>query len=311
MPDIHYKKINYLMKRLFVTCILLTVLLSLAAQESLLKSIEDTMPVKQKIYGAFKSTRVINAHSTEMLAKGNLDFRILHRFGRVNSGIRQFYGLDQASMRMSFDYGITDNVMVGIGRSTLRKDLDGFIKTRIVQQSTGPGSFPLSVLVAAGTIVYTEQAKIVDASGKSINVSVADRSSHYLQLIAGRKFNDRFSFQLSPVLLHRNLVKEYLGEANTVVAIGGGARYKFSKRMALMVDYHHVLSGIMATHTNAISAGVDIETGGHVFQLHFSNSAGMNERAYLTENTENFFNGDIHFGFNLSRIFKVGGKKKW
>lgn len=297
------------MKHLTITCLLFAIVLSGTAQESLLKSIEDSVPVRQKVSSAFKSTRVINAHSTEMLAKGNLDFRILHRFGRVNSGVKEWYGLDEANMRMSFDYGITNNIMVGIGRSTLRKEVDGFVKARLVQQSTGPASFPFSVLVAAGTIIYTEQEQTPDASGKSANTSIADRSAHYVQLIAGRKFNEKFSLQLSPILLHRNLVKKFMGEENTLFAIGGGARYKVSKRVAFTIDYHHPVSGIIASHTDPLSVGVDIETGGHVFQLHFSNSQGMNERAYLTDNTEKFFNGDIHFGFNLSRIFRVGHKK--
>lgn len=253
------------MEYLTITCLLFAIVLSGTAQESLLKSIEDSVPVRQKVSSAFKSTRVINAHSTEMLAKGNLDFRILHRFGRVNSSVKEWYGLDEANMRMSFDYGVTNNIMVGIGRSTLRKEVDGFVKARLVQQSTGPASFPFSVLVAAGTIIYTEQERTLDASGKSANTGIADRSSHYVQLIAGRKFNQKFSLQLSPILLHRNLVKKFMGEENTLIAIGGGARYKVSKRVAFTIDYHHPVSGIIASHTDPLSVGVDIETGGHVF----------------------------------------------
>ncbi|MBC8035133.1 MAG: hypothetical protein H7Y03_13365 [Chitinophagaceae bacterium] len=266
--------------------------------ESLLKGIEDSIPPNEKVTGAFKSTRVINAHSLEMLGKGHLDFRILHRFGRVNQGIKQFFGLDAATMRMSFDYGITDNVMVGIGRSTLRKEYDAFIKARILQQSKGSKSVPLSLLIAAGSTVWTEE------SFEPVKPDFNDRSAYYVQLIAGRKFSQRLSFQLSPLFLHRNMV-ETPEEEKSIFVLGGGARYKVSKRIAITADYHHALDGVPDDNTDPLSIGVDIETGGHVFQLHFSNTSGMNERAYITQTNEKFFNGDIRFGFNLSRIFKI------
>jgi hypothetical protein len=285
-----------------VITLVLVCLIKVSAQESLLKGVEDSLPVREKISAAFKSTRVINAHSIEMLAKGNLDFRILHRFGRVNQGVSQLFGLDAASFRMAFDYGITNNLMIGIGRSTFMKELDGFLKARVFQQSRGDGAIPFSLVVAAGTMVWTEQVFT------SVKPSATDRTSYYVQLIAGRKFSESFSLQLSPILLHRNMVERPV-EENTIIALGGGARYKISKRVAFTVDYHHPLSGVLPVTHDPLSVGVDIETGGHVFQLQFSNSAGMNERAYLTETTDNFFNGDIHFGFNLSRIFKLGRKK--
>jgi len=112
----------------------------------------DSIRVTEKISGAFRSTRVINAHSIEMLRKGSLDFRILHRFGFVNSGIKQLFGLDQASMRLSFDYGISNNFTVGLGRSTYRKELDLFGKLRLLQQSRGAKNMRISLVLAAGAI---------------------------------------------------------------------------------------------------------------------------------------------------------------
>ena len=141
------------MKKIIATGVISILFIHVSAQESLLKGLEDSLPARQKVNYAFKSTRVINAHSIEMLAKGNLDFRILHRFGRVNAGVNQWFGLDAASMRMSFDYGVTNDLMVGIGRSTFRKEIDGFIKARFLQQTTGPGSMPFSLVVAAGTTI--------------------------------------------------------------------------------------------------------------------------------------------------------------
>jgi hypothetical protein len=274
-----------------------------AQTESLMTGLEDSTPVTQKVTGAFKSTRVINAHSIEMLAKGNLDFRILHRFGFVSDGIKQFFGLDQASMRMSFDYGITNNFTIGIGRSTFRKEIDMFAKTRIVQQTRGAKEFPFSLVVAAGYAVHTEE------SFTAVKPDIADRSSYYLQSIIGRKFNSKFSMQLSPIFVHTNFPVVLTDDQN-IFAIGGGLRYKVSKRMAVTLDYHKPFGKLDDSFTAPLSIGVDIETGGHVFQLHFSNTTGMNERAYVTQTTGDFFKGDIRFGFNLSRMFKIGKTQK-
>ena len=257
----------------------------------------------EKITGTFKSTRVINAHSTEMLHKGELDFRIMHRFGVFKNGFKDLFGLDFASMRMSFDYGISDKWMIGLGRSTILKDLDVFVKTRILQQSSGQRQIPLSLLVAAGYIVTTMESFAV------VKPTFSDRSSYYVQLIAGRKFNKNFSMQLSPLLLHNNATLNPTDD-NTIFGMGGGLRYKVSSRIAIVLDYHHAFGKLDDAITDPLSAGVDIEAGGHVFQLHFTNATGMNEKGYLTQTTGKFFKGDIRFGFNLSRIFHTGKKRK-
>ncbi len=272
-----------------------------AQDGSMLNGLEDSTAT-QKVTGAFKSTRVINAHSTEMLAKGNLDFRILHRFGFVSDGAKQFFGLDAASMRLAFDYGVSNNFMIGIGRSTFRKEIDAFGKIRILQQATGAKKMPFSLLVAAGYTVYTTE------SFAAIKPTLTDRSAFYIQTIIGRKFNSKFSLQLSPIFVHTNTPLN-VNDDESIFALGGGMRYKVSKRMALTLDYHHPF-GELNGYTDPLSVGVDIETGGHVFQLHFSNATGMNERAYITQTTGDFFKGDIRLGFNLSRIFNVGKKRK-
>ena len=238
-----------------------------------------------------------------MLHKGELDFRIMHRFGVFKNGFKDLFGLDYASMRMSFDYGISDKWMVGLGRSTILKDLDVFVKTRILQQTKGQKQVPISLLIAAGYIVTTQQSFAV------VKPTFGDRSSFYVQLIAGRKFNKNFSMQLSPLLVHNNSTLNPT-DNNTIFGLGGGLRYKVSKRIALMLDYHHAFGQLDNAITDPLSVGVDIETGGHVFQLHFSNVTGMNEKGYLTQTTGKFFKGDIRFGFNLSRIFHVGKKRK-
>lgn len=272
---------------------------AIQAQDDIMKSLQDSSAKKEYVTNAFKSSRVINGQSMEMIGAGVLDFRILHRFGRVNSGASQFFGLDQATFRIGFDYGISKHFTVGIGRSTTNKDFDGFLKYRLVQQSKGPGSFPFSVLLVAGISVQTYKN-----TDPSKDLSFTSRSGYYYQLIAGRKFSQRFTLQVSPTLVHRNEVTT--ADENDIFALGVGGRLKFSKRMALVVDYFYVANGLPHSNgTNPLSVGVDIETGGHVFQLHFSNSSGMNERAFITETTNKWGKGEIQFGFNLSRVFNL------
>ena len=267
-----------------------------AQDDDLIKLVGQDSSGKQFVTSAFKSSRVINGHSMEMIAAGNLDFRILHRFGIINEGIKNFFGLDEASMRMGFDYGLTRNLTIGIGRSTLNKELDGFIKFRVIQQSTGPRSFPLSVVLVAGMTIST--MPWTDTSRKNY---FSSRAGYYYQVIIGRKFSDAFSLQLSPTVVHRNLVPLATDE-NDAYALGIGGRLKLSRRIALVADYHYIISGIdKKIYSNPLSVGIDIETGGHVFQLHFSNADGMNEKAFITNTTEQW--GDVRFGFNLSRMF--------
>lgn len=271
------------------------------AQNDLMKELQDSSHKKEYVTGAFKSSRVINGHSIEMIAPGALDVRILHRFGPVNQGISELFGLDQATMRLGFDYGISKNLTIGIGRSTEKKELDGFLKFRVIQQAEN-GS-PVSLVLIGGMSV--QAYKNTDSTRK---LTFQDRSGYYYQAIVGRKFSQNFSLQLSPTVVYRNEV--ITGDENAIYAMGVGARYKVSHRVALVVDYFYVANGYPHSQgTNPLSLGIDIETGGHVFQLHFSNSSGLAERAFITETTNKWGKGDIMFGFNLSRIFNLKKKK--
>lgn len=273
--------------------------------EDLLKGIADDKPKKEYVYNAFKSSRVIMSHSMEMLRPGVLDFRILHRFGNVNQGLTEFFGLDQATIRLGLDYGISNNLTVGIGRSKYKKEIDGFVKYRVIQQSTGPASMPFSLIGVAGTALVG--APWADTSRKNY---FSSRLSHYGQIIVGRKFSDKLTLQLMPTMVHRNLV-ETSADPNDLYAAGIGGRMKLSKRISLNVDYYYVVNQNDARDLhNPLSIGFDIETGGHVFQLHFTNAVGMNERVFLAETTNSWGRGDIQFGFNISRAFQIGGKKK-
>jgi hypothetical protein len=276
---------------------------SLRAQDDLLGLLGEDKPQKEYIKAAFKSSRVINAHSMEFINPGTMDFRILHRFGNLDQGLKNFFGLDQASMRMGFDFGIRPNLMVGVGRSTFKKEVDAFVKYAPLRQSKGPGSFPVTVaFVGALTIDGLPWA---DPTRQNYFTS---RMAYYFSAIIGRKFNDAFTLQVTPTLVHKNLV-QLQTDPNDIVGIGVGGRLKLNKRMALTWDYTHVLDGLPTGYYNPLSVGLDIETGGHVFQLHVSNAAGMNERAFITETTGSWGKGEIRTGFNLSRMFQLKKKK--
>ncbi|MBK9212016.1 MAG: hypothetical protein IPO14_03420 [Saprospiraceae bacterium] len=255
---------------------------------------------------AFKSPRVINSNSIEMLRQGVLDFRILHRFGLLSGGGYELFGLDQATMRMAFDYGITNQLMVGVGRSTNKKELDGFVKYRILQQSTGKRNMPISLVWASGIMVngLKDPFGLPDSLAK-----FKHRLSFYHQLIVGRKFNDKFSLQLSPMLVHQNLTSSIV-QPNEIFALGLGTRFKITKRVALTLDTYYTFNKfINRINELPLALGVDIETGGHVFQIHLSNATGMNERAFISDSNGDFFKGDFRIGFNLSRWFQIARSK--
>ncbi|TWI85313.1 hypothetical protein IQ13_0473 [Lacibacter cauensis] len=268
--------------------------------EDLLKLVEKDNPKKEFVKYAFKSSRVINGHSMEFLAPGTMDFRILHRFGQLDQGYKNFFGLDQASMRMGFDFGLYRNLMVGVGRSTFKKELDGFIKYAPIMQAKGEGASPVTVALVAGITMNTQPW-----ADPTINNYFSSRLGYYYQVIVGRKFSEALSLQLSPTMVHTNLVPVHT-QPNDVFALGVGGRIKLTSRIALTADYYYVANGIeKGLNYNPLSVGIDIETGGHVFQLHFSNATGMNERAFITETYNTWSKGEIRFGFNLSRIFQI------
>lgn len=289
----------------YLFILLLLVQSTLLAQETSLLDLLGTQVETEVVKNAFKSTRVINSHSLENLRKGVLDIRILHRFGPISQGAYTLFGLDQASMRMGFDYGISDNLSIGFGRSTSKKELDGFLKYRIKPQTAGSKSFPVSIVWVSG---ITRNGLREPFTG--ISATNAQRLGYYHELVIGRKFNESFSLQLTPMLVHSNLVEDNQAP-NDMYALGIGGRLKLTKRVAFTWDYAHAFNRTPAGLTfNPLSIGFDIETGGHVFQLHFSNATGMNERAYLTDTTGGWGNGDIRFGFNLSRVFQISHTKE-
>lgn len=284
---------------------LVTALLALApaahAQEDLLNQLEkETVdPKKREIVTAtFKGTHIINSQSVETPGKGTLAFLIQHRFGTLNSGAYNFFGLDQAVLRLSFEYGLSNNLTLGVGRSSQEKTFDGFVKYRAVRQTTGARAMPVSVTLFASSSVTT--LKFNEPAERN----TSSRLTYAYQALIARKFSPELSVQLMPTLIHRNYVTT-AKEANDVYALGGALRQKITKRTALTADYYYMLTGNTATNRNALGLGVDIETGGHIFQLHVTNSLGMTEKFFVPETTGNFFKGDLYFGFTVARNFTV------
>jgi hypothetical protein len=252
----------------------------------------------------FKTTRLVNGHSVENTGKGVLDVKISHRFGELNAGAYELFGLDNATMRMGLDYGVTRNLMIGIGRSTFKKTFDAFFKYKILRQSTGKRVMPVT-LSYIPTIALTT-LKFADPARKNFFTS---RLYYTHQLIIGRKFSENTSLQIMPSFIHYNLA-ELAGDPNNIYAMGIGGRQKLTRRLSFNVEYYYQLPDYkIPGTTNALSAGFDIETGGHVFQLHFTNSTGMSEHLFITGNTGKWDKGDILFGFNISRVFTVAKNK--
>jgi hypothetical protein len=288
------------MKRIGLTFILLCGLLSLAAQDDLLSLLEEGEESTEYVTAAFKTNRVVNLHSLESTSGGVLDVKISHRFGMLKLGAYELFGLDQATIRIGADYGISDRLTIGLGRSSFEKTYDGFLKYKFLRQSTGKRNMPLTAALLAGSAIQTLRWQDPDRENL-----FSSRLFYTFQLILGRKFSEGFSLQLSPTLVHRNLVS-VATEENDVLALAAAGRIKLSKRVGLNMEYIYVPSGQLAPeYHNSFSVGFDIETGGHVFQLHFTNSTSMIEKGFVTETTGEWGDGGIHFGFNISRVFTL------
>ena len=269
------------------------------SQDDPFKDLDLEVPV-EKVKAGFKTTRVMNGHSFENVAKGVLDFKINHRFGTLNGGFYDLFGLDQAYQKMSFDYGVSDRFMVGVGRASFGKVYDAFGKYKILWQ-TSDNKMPVSLLYY--TSINVKTLKWQDPNRENY---FSSRLAYTHQLILGRKFNENFSMQLSPTLVHRNLVATK-AEKNDVFALGFSGRQKLSNRLAFTWEYFLVPKGQLASNfKNSLSLGFDIETGGHVFQVHFTNSTSMVDQGFICETTNSWGNGGVHFGFNVSRVFNVG-----
>tara|TARA_B110000977_G_C10998711_1_gene462934 strand:- start:130 stop:984 length:855 start_codon:yes stop_codon:yes gene_type:complete len=281
------------MKHLVIFAFLCTS--SLVAQDDLFSLLETEDSI-QEVSATFKGTRVINGQSVELPAKGNLQFVIEHRFGTINSGPYELWGLDQAQMRISFDYGLSKNTAIGVARNSFQKTFEASIKSKLLKQKLTKGSL---VSITSYNAIFVNSINWSNPERENL---FSSRLSYAHQLMIARKFNQSLSLQLSPSYIHRNFV-ELDAMNNDYMALGMGARYKLTKRVSLNAEYFYQFKRPREEFTNSLSLGFDIETGGHVFQLHVTNSQGMFESAFIGETTGKWSEGDLYFGFNISRVF--------
>ncbi|MCB2201136.1 hypothetical protein KQH26_00050 [bacterium] len=251
----------------------------------------------------FSATILTIGQSTETAPNGDLLFNVQHRFGTVNSGWYDFFGLDQATTRLGFQYGITDWLSIGIGRTTLEKTYDGSVKVKLLRQSTGKRNIPLSMSYFGNLGINSLKWSNPDRTNY-----FTSRMSFVNQLLIAHKFKKIASLQLMPTLIHYNLV-ETTADDNDVWSIGAGGEFRVNDRISISAEYYYVISKQTAENfINPFSIGMNINTGGHVFQLYATNSAGIIEQHFIVRTTGKWMNGDIHIGFNISRSFTL--KKK-
>ncbi len=284
--------------------ILLLIPLNLWAQDDLENILNNEVGEETSYSSAtFKATRIMNGQSIERMPQGQLDFRIQHRFGTLNQKEYNFWGLDGATNHMSLEYGITDWVMLGIGREfgTLEKNADAFAKFSLWRQSTGKVEMPVTISwftsITDRTADYPQYNSLYPNSTRYTFVN---------QALLARKFNNLFSLQLTPTHIHYNLVPTEM-DPHDEFALGAGGRLKLTNRMSINAEYYHVFktANMSIPYYDPLSIGIDIETGGHVFQLIFTNSSGMIEKEFIGRTIGKWSKGDIHFGFNISRVFDV------
>jgi hypothetical protein len=283
---------------------LLSLLLVLIAQKTfsqdLFELFDEEEPVTEYAFATFKTTRIVNGQSIENPPVGELKFIISHHFGRLNEGAYNLWGLDQSTIRLGLEYGITERLAVSIGRSSFEKTFDGFAKYKILRQSTGAKKMPISLSVFSGIYLNSLEWRFPERTNY-----FTSRLSFAHQILIARKFSNAFSFQLTPTLVHKNLVEE-IDDPNDIFALGYGGRVRLTNRITFNAEYYQVLTQKTAQQSkNMLSLGFDLETGGHVFQLHFTNAQPMFERAFITETRGDWLNGDIYFGFNIVRVFTI------
>lgn len=290
------------MKKL-VFLLLLLPIVAIAQDDDLLNELEQEVPDEQQpITSVFKGIKIVNFESTKLVGEKQLQFIISHRFGDLSDGIDNFIGLDDATARIQFVYGVTDWLNVGISRSGFNKTYDAAVKYRFLRQTEGK-----SPVTLVGYHLFNINTEL--DSDLLPELTFSDRLGYAHQLLVSRKFNDWLSLQLIPTYFHDNTVREE-GQDNSQFALGIGGRFKFTKRLAFIGDYGIHLNRVSGSDfNNSLALGIEIETGGHVFQLHVSNARAIFANGFLGQARGDFGDGNVFLGFNISRAFSLGSKK--
>jgi hypothetical protein len=293
-------------KKTFVSTLAFIVLLCVQncnAQDDLLKELlTESSPAKVRVIATFKGNKIINIETNETVRKKNLDIRISHLFGNIGTesggGIHNFYGLDQsADIRIGFHYGISDRLMVGVSHIKRNENFEALAKFRVFEQTTD-NAVPLGMTLFGNT---TYSIRYFDLFDKDIY-----RLTYCAQAIFTRKFSTKFSMAITPVFIHRNFVTA--DDENNTFSLSAGFRYKFTRSASVIADYSHTFGreNVLIRYYNVAGLGVEIETGGHVFSIMFTNAAGVIENDYLVNTQDNWSDGGIKFSFNISRMFRFG-----
>lgn len=295
------------MKKLILFLFVLNGAAVVYAQDDLMKELEQSEPSETDYaFQTFKGTRLVNGHTIETKAKNTLEFIFAHRFGAINSGFYEMFGLDDAYVRLGVDYGITENMSVSMGRNSVDKTTDGYIKYKLARQSSGGKNFPFTI-TALGGIAYKASPKDENAPQ---GFKTIDRFAYVGQALIARKITPAFSLQIMPTYVHKNAVNQAI-EDNDQIALGVGGRIKITKSVAFTGEYYYRLNVLENNpYFNTAGLGIDIETGGHVFQIVVTNTRNLTERAFITETPGDIGAGDIHLGFNVTRTFQFGSSKK-
>ena len=263
------------------------------AQEDLLSTLDSTQVVDKNATATFKGLQIITLQSTKLAAKKELYIVISHRFGTVKGGISEFFGFDNATTKIGGIYGITDWLSVSASHHTLLKMNEASLKYRLIRQNE---AFPFDI-VGYSTVDFNSGLKKDDYP----KIEFSDRLTYVNQLLISRKFSDRLSLELVPSYIHKNLYNPDI-ENDNQFTLGAGGRVKLTKRLSLNLEYGANFNK-PNFYNNPLSVGLDIETGGHIFQLMFTNSQSMTESGYLTSASGDWGKGDFFFGFNLYRVF--------
>ena len=282
------------MKKLFFSLFLFPILLF--SQDDLLNEIDQGSPEDNYATATFKGLKIVNFESTKLTAKKEITFVVSHRFGSIENGLDSFFGLDDAVTRLNFIYGLTDAINISVSRSSFQKIYEASVKYRLTKQKENGSPF---------TIVGYNSFLINTALDKANlpKLEFENRLGYTAQILIARKMSKNLSMELAPTFFHDNFVIDN-NQDNSQFALGFGGRYKLAKRWSLNADYGwHLNRSSSSPFKNPLSIGVDLETGGHVFQMHFSNAQAMNTNGFLGKATGDWSDGDIYFGFNLSRVF--------
>ena len=277
--------------------------------QDLMDMLKDETPKTNYAYATFKTTRLVLGQSVESPASGTLQFLIEHDFGSLNQGAYNMWGLDVSTIRLGLEYGINNWLSVGIGRSSYEKTFDGSVKAKILWQCNGARTMPVSVSFYGAT--FLNSLHWADTSRTNY---FSSRMSFVAQLLIARKFSNAFSVQITPTYIHKNLV-HFRTDRNDQLSLGIGGRLKVAQRTSINAEYFYQIPGFInsysvsgtetAKYGNCLSVGVDLETGGHVFQFRLTNAQPMFERAFITETTNKWTDGGIFLGFTINRVFTI------